>query len=1143
MRLESLTLLGFKSFAERTVFDFSAGITVVIGPNGSGKSNVIDALRWCTGGGRASNFRAHEQQALIFHGAQGKRSVGYAEVELCFRKLETNTPYKTSSCSVQRSLYKDGSSKLLLQGQNARLRDVEEALAGSGLGRRGLAIIGQGEVGEVLMASPEHLLAYLEEAAGVATLRSRREQTLSRLDASREHSQRLQDLLLERQQQLAQLADDAAQAERAQQLQTQHNQLRYSIAAKRYLALYESYQQQAQRLQSQQQAQYDAQEQLTQEQQHYQQAQQALNSRLEQRAQARGEVQAKEAAWQLAQERQQHLVAEQQRLEQHISSLQEKLRSLDEAQPPQPPSGDLEAMEQQLAQLETQSHSQQQERQALEQRYQQAQQAYVQAQQRQQAAEQQQQSLQQLHAQLSSHSQRYDQCQHERQACQGRYEHAGKVLEAAVQAQQQAQETLAHVHQEHAHAAAEAMAQERAAARSQAALTARQGYAQGPRYILERQRPGVIGSVADLLEVPEAYQAAIASALGRRAEHIVVRRANNVPALLAEVRQQGGWVTLLPLDLLEPRQPRLDSDLARHPAVIGLASDLVNTASAYRLVRNHLLGNTVVLRSLEEALRLARESRQRPRMVTMQGDIIEVYGAISGGKRSQHSGVLGLRGDAERAQATAHEAQQLAQSLEQSLQQARQRLQTAQHALQQCQRVYQQQQSSLQSLREEEASLRSLQEAWQKQYESLQQQSPQPVDPQQLHSLEQAQQQLRQQQQQANEAQQQQQQQQADLRQAIALLRERQSHYQQALQRYQQEQDQRGVWQNQRVHSQQTLQENLEQQQTSIAACQQCQQELQRAQAALADDHLEQQQQQLTQQAAKLTQSQQQLQQLQQRYTEQNAALARCESQLEQAATVLEQFPDGMADTYDGSVSSAEKKLRDVDSELRSIGAVNHRASLDYAQQKQALEHLQAQNHEAERAADALQQLVQQLDAESDRRLRQQATQLQSRFTDVAHALFGEGTQAQITLLEQQGRLQGLRIQLQPPGKHTRSLNLLSVGERTMGALAFLFALMKLEQQDEANQQQGLPLAILDEVDAPLDEANIRRFCDFTLRLAAQGTQFILVTHQKATMDIADTLWGVSSEAGISRVFSIAKDEAAKNEAASVVAAASTESV
>src|SRR5690606_24839435 len=219
MRLASLTLQGFKSFGNRTTIELAPGVTAIIGPNGSGKSNVIDALRWTTGGGRARDFRAADKTDLIFHGAAGKRSVGLAEVE-----VELESP--GGSLKVYRSLDREGTTRLRLNGKAARFLDVEEALAGSGLGRSGLAIIGQGEVSQVLIADPAKLRGYV---AGGARTAARRARAMSHLD-------RVQDVRREPQQRCESLEAEAQEAERHTELTGEALVLRFTAAATRRTA-------------------------------------------------------------------------------------------------------------------------------------------------------------------------------------------------------------------------------------------------------------------------------------------------------------------------------------------------------------------------------------------------------------------------------------------------------------------------------------------------------------------------------------------------------------------------------------------------------------------------------------------------------------------------------------------------------------------------------------------------------------------------------------------------------------------------------------------------------------------------------------------------------------------------------------------
>jgi len=246
--------------------------------------------------------------------------------------------------------------------------------------------------------------------------------------------------------------------------------------------------------------------------------------------------------------------------------------------------------------------------------------------------------------------------------------------------------------------------------------------------------------------------------------------------------------------------------------------------------------------------------------------------------------------------------------------------------------------------------------------------------------------------------------------------------------------------------------------------------------------------------------------------------LARREAALEAAEAERDGFPDGL-EPLDLNDRAARAELREAEAELERLGAVNHRA----AQELEGLEedHLEREREarDAREAVERLGSTLIRLDRETTSRLTAAIAGVRTRFVTHLGELFGPDGDGDVEADLEEGRPIGLRIRLQPPGKQTQALGLLSVGERTMGALAFLFALMGEEQGG-----RGLPVAVLDEVDAPLDEANIRRYRTFLERMASNGTQFVLITHQKATFEVADVLWGVTTEQGVSRVFSIRKE-------------------
>ena len=1129
MRLASLTLQGFKSFADRTTLEFTEPVTAIVGPNGSGKSNLIDALRWAAGGGRASEFRAGDKRELIFHGSSGKRSLGFAEVEV-------GLEHGGRTLTVSRTLTRDGESRLKVGGRTARFLDLEDELSGSGLGRGGLAVIGQGEVGGVLMADPPKLLAYVAESVGVARLSARREGTMAGLEGARAHLVRLEDVRRGLGERVEVLALEAREAERAADLGREQLRLRFALSLRRVEGLASelaglrdrSALLEAQLLEGRE-ALADAQE----------GRKRAKTQLTEAEAQYRGflaDSEARRGDLRVARER---LSAAQ---TQHAALLREEARigadagALAALTPPNPLEGSeavsqeaLAAAEEDVSRLQRLVNANREvvsgRTSALEAaRRTEADAAQAHARYhagREGLAAQ----LADVEAQRRSHT----------EIDQGEPLRAAEAAEAVVQEQQRlleaAHDALAQLQGRHAEAFAEAQARTQAAARQRAAFEARRGYAQGPKSALTSGIAGVIGSVADLITVPPEYAQAVSSALGRRAEHVVVASSEVAQTVLAHVRRAGGWVTLLPLELIEGRSQRLSPALAAEEGVIALASEVVGSGEPYRRVVEQLLGATALVTTLPEAVALAKRHRIRPRFVTLQGDVLEAYGAISGG-RSQSAGlVLGAAAELRDAEAAAGAAQVLATDLTRALQAKQAEAKEGRAALVVAQSRQQEAARRVAAAREAAAVQASLETELARRHAQLstalatltplaETEVPDPAPLRAALVTAQAE----------GEA----------LRLALGEARQRGTAAWGALELWR---ERKATFDadTRRYADARTRLEGLREQSAGLThelahadtAVLEAKTAFHTAEVALPSGDAER----TRYRAAQDTEAEADalLETLSRRQAALggdletlNLARARREAALEGAEDEHRAFPAGI-DAPPGSLRSLRDRLTEVDAALVDLGPVNHRAAHEHAAQKERLDDLTEQMADAEGAAAELRAVLDDLDDAVRERLVAGTAALQRGFSHYAERLFGAGAQASAELLWEDGRPAGLKLGLQPPTKQTRALSLLSVGERTMGALAFLFALMASGDPpgETTGETSGLPLAILDEVDAPLDEANIRRFCAFLGELSERGTQFVLITHQKATMEVASALWGVTTEGGVSRVFSIRREAAA----------------
>ena len=677
---------------------------------------------------------------------------------------------------------------------------------------------------------------------------------------------------------------------------------------------------------------------------------------------------------------------------------------------------------------------------------------------------------------------------------------------------------------EHATAAAQLEAQEAAAARLRSAVAARRGFAQGPRAALSAGLPGVFGAVADLIGADDRLAAAVSAALGRRSEYVVADTAETARTVIEHVRQEGGFVTVLPLDLLSAPEPHLREHIRNAAGVHGLLIDMVEFEPAYATLFRQLLGSTVLVGALDDAVAIARQQRDRPRMVTLTGETLESGGSMSGGRSGGPTTAFGLARDLAEAEAAAAGSSARATQARQALLELQERTRAAMESLRAASEASTQASRRLAESREASAAHQGLQADLRQQHDRL------------LHELQEARSakvpdavpeavmseaisaraaRLVESEaaatalQEATAAA-------AAARQAHAVFLERFARHREARERF--EADQRRLSDRRAEREQLNLEaEAIEAERAGLV------QEL----AALKESEpgpLDELRKRVEDAGLELRVAEQKIRAARGEAAGQGEALervrltaARRETMLQTTTEELESFPPGLTALTTGE-RTMRSRLSEVTAAISRLGPVNHRAAAELESERLRAHQLAADLLDAQQATDELSASLELVDREATERTEAAITAMRAGFSEHVKILFGGDAASDIDVEHEDGRPVGLVIRLRPPGKHTTQLNLLSVGERTMGALAFLFSLMH-------GEDGGLPVAVLDEVDAPLDEANITRFTGFVERLARHGTQFLLISHQKTTFNVADTMWGVTSDGGVSSVFSIRRDD------------------
>ncbi len=1128
MRIRSISLQGFKSFGNRTSLELSPRVNVIAGPNGSGKSNVIDGLRWATGGGRASEFRAGEKTELIFHGASGKRSLGFAEVEI---ELEG----ASGKVAVQRTLQRDGSGRLRLNGRNARFLDIDEALSGSGLGRGSLAIIGQGEISGVLMADPARLLAFVAEAAGVARLSGRREQAEARLARAQDHMLRLQDLQEEHRRQLQRLESEAADASRHAALSRESLSLRFTLAQNRVRSLEQDLQELGQseqqlaasvkaQLEDQQILQEDLTErrqQVSARQEHYREATASFEV-------WRGEVRLRESRLEELRNR----LATNHR---QTGQLQQELGRLNELKAPDAPAEDdsplVEAVslqQQQLQELQSQRGEllaeETEARNALARLQNAARERELQAGRLQERRDALSEQLQENALRLES----AEQSGLEQDPSDSRLAEVNSRLTATAARLEELRGELAQAQEQHAHNLADARSLETTVSRLRASIEARSGFAEGPRLALRSQLPGIKGAVADLFQLQPEHRSALAAALGNRSEYVVVDTAENGQLLIRHIREQGAFITVLPLDLVRGQRLAFRPQHLNARGVLGPLIEQISFDRRFEALFSQLLGSTLLVRTMDDAVQLARTQPDRPRLVTLDGELLDRGGAMSGGRRNASAGVLGQAQELEQLETDAVAAEERSQESQQKLTELQQLVRDTVAALRQLE-VQQSELARLEAARRERAAIhdhlmQDLKARRQELQAELQRldgtELPAEVPAAELDAaaalvadlgarLESLAERI------SKAAADQQQ-----VRGQLALQEERLLSHKAALARFEQDTARREAL---TVQLTELRQQSADTEKELLEADESFRQLRQNPPVDLESmgEELNVARQQLTSAEQRLAGLGTELSGHKEQLERTRLSLARRETLLENALADAGQFPPGLEVT-EGSERNMRSRLQQVSSELEELGPVNHRAAAEFQQEQLRHHQLAADLLDAESAAAELQESLEEVDREVTSRSEVAISRVREAFVTHVQELFGAEAESAIETIREEGRPAGLSIRLQPPGKRTTQLNLLSVGERTMGALAFLFALM------DGSDSSGLPIAVLDEVDAPLDEANISRFTTFVERLAGRGTQFLLISHQKTTFSVADAMWGVTSDRGVSSVFSISRSHEAE---------------
>ncbi len=1179
--LKRIEIAGFKSFADKTVIDFENSVTAVVGPNGSGKSNITEAIRWVLGEQSAKSLRGGKMPDIIFAGSDSRKPLNVAEVTVLLDNTDHYLPLDYQEISVTRRYRRTGESDFFINKQPCRLKDIQELFLDSGLGKESFSIISQGKVEAIFSSKPEDRRGIFEEAAGVLKYKQRKKKAEQKLFETEDNLSRVQDIIYELQEQLTPLAEQSEIAKKFLQLKEELTQTDIALMITEINVAKKEWEEKqtqltqfnqeltklATHIQSQEAVLSEKRKQNAKKDRQIEKGQQSLLALSERLKQAEGQkdvlIERTKHTQKSTQEYQASL-AEAQKKVAHFEELQEKLTK-------ETTEKETEIQEAQQQLMKTQQELEKYQKSTKE-LLSELRDQYVDLMQEQANVGNELKYLERQYLQETSKSKQTLAKQSEVEASvlalssqkQELSEKQANLQQALVKNQHELEEvqtkgktvqTKLTNEQPKMYQLMNQVQQLKARQKSLQEIQENYfGFYQGVRLVLQhkQQLSGIVGAVAELIDVPSSFTLAIETALGGAAQHVIVENEHDARQAITYLKKQrGGRATFLPLTTIKPRQlpAHVLSQAAAVDGFLGIASEQVTFPAEIQTVVHNLLGTILLAKDLTSANAIAQTIRYQYRVVSLEGDVMNAGGSMTGGanKRgnqgslfSQNQELKQLTAEYEQADQQLQNQEKIVQELQTKvadLSQKQEKLRTQNEQLRfEEQEIANQLQNITNDLArfEKEKQLsnfetRELQqfiETYQKQQAELTarqkeiEQQRQQID-EEIKSLNQESDQMEEKrsQVQARKAQEQ-----ADL----AVLKEQFNHLQIQL---------RGarVQKNEALERQTSLEQQLatltadfsdheiteESLASQITELAQQREELQVELVAVKEQR-ERTQKEIDQLETVLAEkNQQQKQQL----TEQSKLEVqkdRAEMLLDHQLSYLQteyqiSFEKAVTDYQPTSdIVSSRTKVAVLKEQIADLGPVNIRSIEQFEQVNERHTFLATQRDDLLSAKNQLFETMEEMDAEVRARFKEVFEAIRQEFKVVFPNMFGGG-RAELVLTDPSDLLKtGIEIEVQPPGKKLQSLSLLSGGERALTAIALLFSIIRV---------CPVPFCILDEVEAALDEANVKRFGRY-LSDFQDDTQFIVVTHRKGTMVAADVLYGVTmQESGVSKIVSVRMED------------------
>lgn len=1179
MYLKRLELQGFKSFADKTVLDFMPGITTVIGPNGSGKSNISDAIRWVLGEQSMKSLRGAKSEDIIFAGTQNRKSLGFAEASLIFDNQDGKLPIEYSEVTVTRRIYRSGESGYYINKVGCRLKDILELFMDTGIGKDGYSIIGQGKIDEILSNKSEDRRHIFEEAAGIVKYRTRKEESEKKLEHTKLNLLRINDILSEIESSIEPLK---LQSEKAKKFLDLREELK-NIEVGLFLYNIDSYKEKLEQLKSDEDIMQNSYDEECKTQEDKKIAKETLKREIDELIaeiekmqnigfESTNKIEKINSDINVCNERISNNDENSSRYQKEIEELEEKIQSLEEDK------------KQKLAKKENLYNNKEKFEKELNEKEEELAKLSEKLSSKELEIEDKKKKVSdnidrkyEIQNEINTQDVTFDNLDKREKSVKFEVQTTISELDSSRMKKSDISESFAQIESKRNNicTAISEMKDKKQESTDkikkyddeinrinydirmkdsrlkflQETEKEKEGYTKSVKSLLvdcEKIRElgkGVYGVLANIINAPKEYETAIEMCLGAGLQNIVTESEDEAKRLVEHLRKNNlGRASFLPITAVKGKKiDRVDSKGIN--GVIGIAADLVKYDKKYEGIILNLLGRTVIVENMDAGVQLAKKNKYAFRIVTVEGDVINASGAITGGSVAQKT--VNILGRSREIEDLASEIKKLKDKLakvekekEEYIDGIEDLLETSEsleRELQDIDIVYATEKQKLVSVEENVERLEKRLEKLKEELSSIEKQKNDTITikeekKNEIEILNKETEELNQIIEEFANLNKDDQKYIDDLNFDITNLKISVSSFEESENSINEiaemiEQDIKLSKTNieNKVKQIETIKEekkNLEE--TIINLKNQIEQV--KSEVQNSGSKVEELKEIRTAKNKKLEEIENDISNQFKKIEDLKEQLVKMDVKKSKISQDLEDVINNMWEEYEitpnnaeeyekpKNVANTQKQVNTIRAQIKDLGSINIDSIEEYKQMKERYDFMCEQRLDLENAMTKLRKVISDMTITMKDQFSQKFKEINHNFNEVFQELFGGG-KAELILVDEQNILEcGIDIHVQPPGKKLQNMTLLSGGEKAFTAIAILFAILKINPA---------PFCVLDEIEAALDDVNVYRYAEY-LKKFSKDTQFLVITHRKGTMEAADTVYGVTMEEnGISKLLSM----------------------